>query len=108
MKRHWPEADFSETDEKARVAVSSRGLASATAEGLRTTPARDTDMTEGEAIVLAVVLAETAGGDVVTIWTAAGDVEAAEVVDGSRLVGLEAAAVVDAGAVAELSPKVND
>lgn len=33
MERHVPEADEIETDEKARVAVSSRGLASVAAEG---------------------------------------------------------------------------
>lgn len=42
MKRHWPLASLIETDEKARVAVLSRGLASAAEEGWRTPPARET------------------------------------------------------------------
>lgn len=42
MKRHWPEDDLSETDVNARVAVVSRSLDSAAAEGWRTPPARET------------------------------------------------------------------
>lgn len=46
-ERHFPSAaDFSDTEEKARVAVSSRWLASAAAEGLRKPPARDTGIGE--------------------------------------------------------------
>ena len=61
MKRHCPEEDLIGTAENARVAVSSRGLASAAAEGLRTTPARDTDMTEEDAVALACRTASGAG-----------------------------------------------
>jgi hypothetical protein len=42
MERHWPEEVLMEADVNARVAVSSRGFASAAADGLRTPPARET------------------------------------------------------------------
>lgn len=42
IKRHCPSADFRLAEEKARVAVSSRTLASAAASGFKTSPARDT------------------------------------------------------------------
>ncbi len=48
-------------DEKARVAVSSRGFASAAAEGLRTLPARDTATTDGVVGAVATAIAVTAG-----------------------------------------------
>ena len=41
-KRHWPSEDLMAAEEKARVAVSSRILASAAAAELRTPPARAT------------------------------------------------------------------
>ena len=81
MNKHWPSADLIATDENARVAVSSRGFASATAEGLRTTPARETEMTEAE-VVDTTAVGEALGGSVMvaipepevevglTIWTA--------------------------------------
>jgi hypothetical protein len=49
-ERHFPSAaDFSDTEENARVALSSRWLASAAAEGLRKPPARETGI--GDAVV---------------------------------------------------------
>jgi len=42
MNRHWPFGALMGTDEKARVAVSSLGLDSATADGWRTPPAPET------------------------------------------------------------------
>lgn len=41
-KRQFPSAALSETEEKARTAVPSRGLDSAAADGWRTPPARET------------------------------------------------------------------
>lgn len=64
MNRHWPSADLIATDEKARVAVTSRGFASATAEELRTAPARETETTEAE-VVDAAAVGEVVGGDVI-------------------------------------------
>ena len=46
MKRQRPSADLTWTPVKARVAVLSKGLACAAAEGWRTPPARDTDTGE--------------------------------------------------------------
>jgi hypothetical protein len=42
MKRHWPEEDLMDTEENARIAVVSRGLASAAEDGWRVPPARET------------------------------------------------------------------
>jgi len=109
MKRHCPDVDLMETAEKARVAVSSRGLASATAEGLRMTPARDTDMTEAVTVAVAGALADATGGDVMmavvleTTSTAAEDDTDAVV-----LVTTVVIVVLGAGAGAAASPKVND
>ena len=98
---------------KARVAVSSIGLASAAAEGFRTPPARDTEMIDGVAVV-----AGAAGAEVVMAG-ADGAVEAAStaVQDTGRTVALSltAASVVfagdaelTAGGPAALPPNVND
>jgi hypothetical protein len=81
MKRHCPEEDLMETAENARVAVSSRGLASAASDGFRTLPARETEMIEPDALVAAVVAAVVvagagvgAGEDVVMIDVGGADV----------------------------------
>lgn len=59
IKRHFPSADFKLAEEKARVAVSSRTLASAAALGSKTSPARDTGT--AEVGTLSVVGADTFG-----------------------------------------------
>ena len=66
---------------KARVAVWSKGLASAAAEGLRTPPARETEMTilEGvadEVIGAVIAGAVTFGSDAVTVTVTVAGVQA--------------------------------
>lgn len=87
MNKHWPDEDLMATEEKARVAVSSRGFASAAAEGSRTTPARETEMTVAEPVV--AVVGAVVGADVTTATL--DDTLAAEV--------LEVVVVAGAGAV---------
>ena len=93
-ERHWPEADLSDAAEKARVAVSSRGLASAAAEGLRTLPALETAMTEGDIEDEAAAEDTIAGcvvvADCVVIPTTV-EIGIGEVVTEGALVGVTAA-----------------
>jgi hypothetical protein len=108
-KRHCPFEDLIETPVKARVAVSSTGLASAAAEGFSTTPARETEMTDAEAVVAgadgaAVVMA---GADKGVVSTAAG-LEAADVMttageEGAETVTVTMTETVDAGGAAPQS-----
>ena len=98
MDRHWPAADLRETEENARVAVSSRGFASAAAEGISTPPALATEVES-----LVVVEGLVAGcGSLAGVLLAAG----AEVDAGGADEAGEAGA--GAGAEAGLSPKVKD
>ena len=68
MERQRPVEDLRDMLEKARVAVVSTGLASAAADGLRTLPARETEIVVGDADGAAMV------GAVVRVVGAAGDV----------------------------------
>ena len=117
MNRHSPEDDLMATEEKARVAVSSRGLASAAAEGSRTTPARETEMTDADAVVVA---ARLVGGDVigavVVCATTAAEVEimfedddagTVEMEEATSVAALEGAEAV-VGISVSSSPKLKD
>lgn len=108
IKRHWPSADLIETDEKARVAVSSRGLASAAADELRTPPALETETTDAEGIVVVTAIADVLGATVIDDATSVVVAEAG----GGALVAsaLVAAALVEAAGSlgsAATSPKLN-
>jgi hypothetical protein len=72
MKRHLPVESLMETEVKARVAVLSNGLASAAAEGLRTPPAPETEMTP------VVELADTGSAEGAEVTTASAEEVAAE------------------------------
>jgi hypothetical protein len=76
-KRQVPRADLRDTEVKARVAVVSKTLASAAAEGLRTPPARETGTAERGAAEVAVPDVVVGGGGVVVVL----DEEAAAVVE---------------------------
>ncbi len=97
MKRHWPSADLIATEEKARVAVSSRGFASAAAEGLRT------EMMDAEVETVAVLI-EEAGGEVIVAAAVVG--VAVGLSTATAVVVLEAAVLAADEAAAP--PKVND
>lgn len=102
MERHRPEADWIDAEEKARVAESSHGFASAAAEGLRTLPARETATTVGE--VAAVLAAIPAGGAVVR-GSVVSTTDAVELAAGSEAVGVAGATL---GTAATSSPNVKD
>jgi hypothetical protein len=90
MLRHWPSLVLTEMAESARVAVSSRGFASAAADGLRIPPARETLATS----VFATGVAAVAEG--------AGVIDAA----GAELAAAGDEAAAGAGAAAAAPPKV--
>lgn len=71
MERQCPFAAFRLAEENARVAVSSRTLASAAASVFRTRPARDTGTADSGLLIVAV--ADTSGADDGTgaFWTGA-------------------------------------
>ena len=105
MKRHCPEEDLIDAPVNARVAVLSRGFDSAAAEGLRTTPARETAMTDGLAVV--AVVAGAAGAEVVMMGADDTDETTATAVETGETVTLSltaASVVVAAGP----SPKTVD
>ena len=87
MKRHWPLASLIEADEKARVAVLSRGLASAAEEGWRTPPARET-------------------GTGVVGFASASDCAAAEVTDDGDDKDAALVSATTSGALVEAAPRV--
>lgn len=108
MKRHWPAEDFSVTLAKARVAVSSRWLASAALVGSRMPPARETEITVLEpATVPAGVLV-----GVGVVIGADEELVVAVGVGGTGLIALAlpvvVVSVVVVATVTPLLPKVND
>lgn len=116
MKRHCPFAALRLAEEKARVAVPSRILASAAAWGFNTPPARDTGT--AEVGFLSVAVADAAGDEDCTgaFWVGAWDVPVAVCVEidvdagaGVNTLGVGFPAGVDAKVVAPLpSPKEKD
>ena len=96
MDRHWPAADLRETEEKALVAVSSLGFASAAADGFSTPPALATEVVS---LVGVCATAALGAGVVTDVSELAGA--------GVAVDGMDGAGEAGAGA-AELSPKVKD
>lgn len=68
INRHCPSADFTLAEEKARVAVSSRTLASAAALGSRTAPARDTGIADWGTVSVFGASISGVGDGVGEIW----------------------------------------
>ena len=105
MERHWPAADLRETEENARVAVSSRGLASAAADGLRTPPALATETSSLVDVDGSAAGAELLSGVSVSLGHELGD----EAVDEAGEAGADEAGADEAGAgEADPSPKLKD
>jgi len=106
MARQVPEEDFRDTEVRARVAVVSFAWDSATSVGLRTPPARETEITPPDAPlpVAGVAGVEVVGAGGVVVGAVAVGVPHA-IADG---LGVVPAVVVVTGAMTPPLPKVND
>lgn len=118
IKRHCPSADFTLVEEKARVAVSSRTLASAAALGSKTSPARDTGTADVGTLLVAGEDTTSVGDGVGVIWTGPRDTAVVVGVEVDADAGAGAGAgALDAGTIDEVGagtatpppfPKVKD
>lgn len=97
IERHRPSADFTLAEENARVAVSSRTLASAAALGSKTSPARDTGTADVGTLLVAGVDTTGVGNGVGVFWT--GPVDTAVVLGIKEDTDAEAGAGAGAGAL---------